>query len=307
MPGSAESLHKHFLATSKSSSIRSHRVATDTTTQKTNVALDGGAGHWKDCTYEVLMLDDRTLPSTVDPKSYWGLNAVINYAYAEKFGYKFHIVRPNLNGTHIDYDVEWMRPLYILDHFRERKENTGCTWLLYLDSDAFVREFDLPLDVYMRGLASTYNISEDVGGVVARERPISFVPDGLGTYLNPGVLFVQANAQGQFLLRKWIEAGRLPENNYWKTHFPREMGVLTNIWDNNPEIKSVLATVDMLEINSPWGRFVQHTWSGPSGDKMIMTEPSEMLLKIDARETYKFDRLMAQVVSHAVSWTPGPL
>jgi len=306
--------------------------------KKTNVPKDGGSGHWNDCTFEVVMIDNRTLPSEANPETFWGMTAVINHEYAKKFGYKFTLVHPDyIKGKEPDYDVNWLKPLYFAQRLQELKESTRCKWFLFLDSDAFVREFDVPLEKFIPDLLAKYNIPKNVAAVFAKEKAIPGVSSEghlsppIFNWLNPGVFLVQANAQSQFFFNAWLEGGQhskpfdashpalrflRKESPFFFGHFPglrdlrkqwpAEMGVLTQLYENNQDIKSMLGTVDMLEMNSPSGKFVEHAWGGWGSEKK-KTDFSDMLARIGTfAEPGKFSKWLGQVEKCTVSWTPTP-
>ena len=79
-------------------------------------------------------------PSTAP---YWVLGAALNYAYAEEHGHGFHLARPLPREGPKILHGGWNRVLYI-NQFLDTQSREECKWVLYLDTDAFVRSaFDL--------------------------------------------------------------------------------------------------------------------------------------------------------------------
>merc|ERR1712032_762572 len=96
----------------------------------------------------------------------------------------------------------WGKVFYMRHRLQELESNQKCTWLLFLDSDAFVREFDAPLATFIEELANEYRIKRNVAVIVAEDRAL-IPPFHLDFYplqrfntevpwLNPGVLLVRA-------------------------------------------------------------------------------------------------------------------
>lgn len=262
--------------------------------------MHNAAGDFDDCGFEVVMLDNRPLEN---PNDYWSQAAVINYAYAKRFHYNFTLIQPNLSQD--KYNIAWAKCFYLADRLQQLEGNIGCKWILHLDSDAFVREFDLPLPTFMSGLASKYDIGKDVAAVFAKERAIKSEPrdrPGYG-WLNGGVFLVQANPQSQSFFRKWLDAGKNGSDLERKT-WPAEMGVLTHLYERDNATRDTLAVVDMQEMNSPYGNYVEHTWSG-WGYEMRGTAYKDMLTRISLASPDDFAKTLQQVKDRIIHYTPA--
>lgn len=154
------------------------------------------------------MVDDRPWKRLSAPQApYWVLGAALNYAYAMHFSYRIRLVRPyhwadpyNMQGSY----PGWNKVLYFAELLRESQQH--CTWLLYLDCDAFVRAF-VPFTSLLSDLARRYGLNmgncEGTSAIFAREDPMPFLnlssgpmPTGAvpaAPFINTGVFFVRAD------------------------------------------------------------------------------------------------------------------
>jgi len=287
----------------------------------------------KDCTFEIVMFDTRELTDVeqfmgklVYEGEYWSVTPVINYLYAKQFGYNFTFVHLDKDKMLPKYNVAWHRVFYFAERLEElkqqKKENVGgassCTWLLYLDTDAFVRGFSTSLASFVSDMASKYRMNDDVGAIFAQEQVK--LPEMPTTWhaVNAGVYLVNANSESSHhLFDTWQNASE--DDVELEQSWPAEQGVLTELvlhgkyytkvnkrhaqLRNHDEISGPVAVVNMTEMNSPWGRFVEHVWSGPGAERRN-TEYMDMLARINASKPDYFAQMLAEVRDHIVDWTP---
>lgn len=276
------------------------------------------------------MFDTRNLTSIPSyngklvPLQYYSLTAVINYAYAKQFGYKFTFVHPDKHKLLANYNVQWHRVFYFAERLRKLKESQTqkCMWFLYLDTDAFVRDFETPLHTFIHRMASKYHMGEDVGAIFAQEQADPPYMPYSWHAVNDGVYLVRANAQSRHFFDVWQSAAGDDED--LAKAWPAEQGVLTELYfpgkyytrvnkhggggsharlRKHGDISSAVALVNMTEMNSPWGRFVEHIWSGP-GWKKRDTDYIDMLTRINASEPKRFTGLLQEARAHVVAWMP---
>lgn len=270
------------------------------------------------CMFEVVMVDNRPWKRLgAQNMPYWVMTGLINYAYASRFAYTFRLVRPSMQSA-ADYPG-WNKVLYLRDRLSELGAGSACTWLLYLDADAFVREPDLPLPVLLGSLARRYAIPARAGALLAREENLtgSLAEPPAAAFLNTGVMLLRSGASGRELLDAWLLAGRHVEHRrLWNT-WPGEQGILSELLlpGSYPPAKSSsasgralrrsFAVVNMTEMNSPWGRFVQHNWGKTATDCLLRDLAlRDALLRLDCLKPACLAGLRRGVQAHTVSWTP---
>jgi len=203
------------------------------------------------------------------------------------------------------------------------QQGDRCTWLLFLDSDAFVRQTDLSIPGYLANLAWRYGIKHNVAAIFAQNRDIQR-PDHLYVgpvtgfkanvhWVNAGVFFVQANAQSRRLFESWQVLGHNSKDGLRRS-WPGETGVITELvrpglysyartsdWGTRNFTKEV-ALVDMVEIDSPWGRYVQHIWGFHWYRREI--DCYDALIRIRADEKERLGLLLRQVLKGRLYWGP---
>jgi len=296
----------------------------------------------KNCSFEVIMFDTRDLASNHDPEELqkeqkiYNFATVLNYAYARRHGYNFLYVRSTEPASK-ELRVTWRRWAYLVDHLADLQSSGRCTWMLVLDSDAFVREEELPIDMFLADIGRRYSVPATTGGVMARERKVwkaskaqSSHPETHEWYslenkeyksygwVNPGVAIFNAASEP---LRQLVETmSTAPEHiSCCKVGWPTDMAVLSELLDpgfyplariqgretNATAVSGTISLVDMLEMNCPFGRFVSHVWSG-WGKDMRQTAFKDALLRIDAWNVDRFSSLIGEIKNeHSSEWL-GP-
>lgn len=288
------------------------------------------ADRLKKCSYEVVMFDSRNLTDErsvfgmLVPQQYQSLTAVLNYAYAKQFGYNFTFVQPDVNRLRPKYSLVWHRVFYFAERLSKiRQTGNQCTWLVYIDTDAFVREFRTPLHEFLSRMASKYHISDDVGAIFAQEQTDPPMMPWTWHAINGGVYMVQVNERSRHLFDVWQNASK--DDEELKHEWPAEQGVLTELYfpgkyhtrqgpfngvdkghahlRKHDSISNDIALVNMTEMNSPWGRFIEHDWSGPGWQKRERSF-TDMLARINASEPERFEQLLNEARGHRVEWVP---
>lgn len=253
-----------------------------------------------DALVEVIMVDTRPMPVPLLAKF-----AVINYAWAASFGYRFKYVHVGIREpTILSY---WYKVLYLDEYLGRLHVNSKSSpkWLLFLDSDSFVAA-DMSFPSFLKRLASLYTICDDVAMLVTRSERRS------PGWVNSGVLLVQVNSNSRWLFRQWLENGLGAK--HLLLNWPGEQGVLIDMLSpgQNPEfqipqpapgpaqqlsqrVRRVVTIIDTLEMNSPRGFFVRHMYN-----REYSTVP------MPAHYRY----LLRRVRANTVNWTPvkwGPV
>lgn len=192
-----------------------------------------------------------------------------------------------------------------------------------MDTDAFVREYDVPMHVFLAGLASRYFIREDVGLILAREANITGQPKGeeapKAAFINTGVIFVQLGRAAASFVDIWMATGYATERRRLRNTWPGEQGLITEYLlpgeypsgrtalPYKPALRKTFALVNFTEMNSPWGRFVQHSY-GKAANAQVAREQSfrDALLRLDCLRIECLAPIRKAIMSQMIAWTPGP-
>lgn len=289
------------------------------------------------CSFEVVMFDTRELEDVphfggklYPADKYPSLTAVINYKYAKKFGYDFTFAHMDKADRDPKFSIPWHRVFYFADRLKERSDEDACKWFLYLDTDAFLHDFDTPLESFIARMASRYNINRGVGAIFSQEQ--EHPPEMTMTLhgVNAGVYLIHSNANSRRLFDTWSASAS--DDPDLEKAWPAEQGVLTEMvfpgkyvtrlgplrpdgqfhesasarlkQHGDIDVASTLALVNMTEMNSPWGWFVEHIWSGPGSEKRG-TDFMGMLGSIYATDPDHFDELLSAVRTHVSTWSPS--
>lgn len=251
---------------------------------------------------------------------------ILNYAYAAHWSYDFRIVLPQeRRGGSLKGDPYpgWHKVQYLLERLSNPSaDERRCKWLLYMDSDAFVRMHDLPMDIFLAGLVSRYWIREDVGVIFAREQNLTGAnaEPPKADFLNTGVLFVRFGERSKTLFERWLAAGFGVESRRLWNLWPGEQGIISehllpgsypqakSSIERQPSIRNSFAAVNLTEFNSPWGRFVQHNYGKTANDQTSRDRAfREALLRLDCLEAGCFTRLRRAATKAMERWTPAPI
>ncbi|CAE8590139.1 unnamed protein product [Polarella glacialis] len=274
------------------------------------------------CTFELVIVDDRPLPKRsfeVNPDTFWSMTAVVNYVYAKRHGYGFQYVQAT-NSSLTGRQSGWHKVLFMAQRLREVVDQE-CLWFLYIESDAFVREIDTPLPSLVSRLLRRYHRPVAFAGepavIFARERSIEH-PFGLGhsvkffqpakAWLNSGVFLVKANDASRRLFDAWAaqcngsESGERDHRDLasWSD---LDQAVITNLVDQNVDgFRDTVLAVDMLEFNSPWGRFVQHNWGDEHTDRGDAFW--DALVRIDYTGLPRIHQALKSIRRGSIVWKP---
>lgn len=253
------------------------------------------------CGGTVLMIDDRrvdTANMTVARNPYYNKAFVLNRLYAARHNLSFVLVRPTAGAWLAAGPAKpstcraqkgdfctglcpaWCRlkiirsvVAQIAQRRRLEPGRASCHWVLYIDSDAYVREQHTDFTAVLGAARHA-----DVHFAIAREEPPAGgfrsnrkrehgvrVPS-----LNAGVLFVRASAWAEALLDVWMRAPELPVCAPFVRSWPCEQQCLHELLRNRTLLpdgwQRRIATAPTQLFNSPWGSFVRHVWGGPGSE-----------------------------------------
>lgn len=282
------------------------------------------------------MMDDRAWNRlSLAHAPYWVMAAALNYQYASRFGYRFRFIQPfsqgheHERGELVGVYPGWDKVMYFAELLQEQPIPSKCSWLLYLDSDAFVRETDVCIPAFLDDLARRYRFKPQEKAVIfAQEQPMEYLnmstapmPSGAqpaAPFLNTGVFLVRADlAEARQLFHAWLaSASQVDRRRLWTT-WPGEQGIVSELLRPGSyvearstaavprleELRAAVGVVNMTEMNSPWGRFVQHSWGSEATDALLRRQALvDALLRLGAAAPDIFRRLVRQVQRHTVRW-----
>ena len=247
------------------------------------------------------MVDDRPFkklsPFTAP---YWVKSAALNMAFAQEHDHGFHLVRPSHGKKNVFKG--WNKVWYI-EELLSRQSMSQCKWILYLDADAFVRS-SFSLEWIVDRLLRKYQRSDDCrsSAIFAVEHPVEFqnitaprdsltgalkpnVSSPGVTWINTGVFFFRADCPASMdLFHGWLVWAALLKHKTLWANWPGEQGIMTELLQPNSyprampegsleeslgnleEIRETVVVVNTTEINSPFGRDIQHSWGAGEDD-----------------------------------------
>lgn len=174
------------------------------------------------CIFEIAMLEKQPLGTTFNKKNYWTMNAVINKAYADRWGYAFTLAAPEAQQPRDGRSPanSWYRVPFLHERMQaadSRREK--CGWILYMDSSAYFRDHSVPLSKYLDGLFKDQPLHPRTGGI--------FQWDAKNTGLvNDRIFLVQVNGHGEDLMNAWRQSGEEDEAIRFEA---AEAGTLTEL------------------------------------------------------------------------------
>ena len=194
--------------------------------------------------------------------------AAINYEYARRHGYEFRMYcHANSNG----FATAWIKVRILEALYEEAAARAGPTYILLVDSDVYMRAFEVPLPDWLR------RQRVDVAAVgwslmYAKE---SVVPGKFKkpNWINTGAAYGYVDPADTQRTRRAIDALRL-----WQTaacdkcvqfqtedKHPWEQGCLEVLLKESPLVQgAVNVTHSHMNLwNGPWGVFARHAWGGP--------------------------------------------
>lgn len=226
--------------------------------------------------YCVLMADDRPLihptkeplpPIQTDEEPfkwdmpYWSETVYINLFYALRHGYQFWRIHvPSDMVAQGDRDMTWYKIPATLLLLR-----SGCQWVFFLDSDAFVAD----LDISLPSLAKAYQLDQP-------GTPFMLIPrDVRGwTDANCGAFLVRNDGKEteMFLEEWWNLPSVRPEFKVKYRERLHEQHTFNYGMIQYKDTKYRLTPVSLL--TSPEGTFVRHYWADWKSKNLFHMETS---------------------------------
>jgi len=231
------------------------------------------------CNATIVMMDDRrdvALANNSKDIGYFHKSFALNYLYAQRHAMEFVIVRPTRAATDSWLGGDsglcpaWCRVKILASLVASHRQRHSCHWVLYIDSDAYVREQHVD---FLERLDTPRNA--DVQIAISREElpaggfrsPRKRAHGVRVPSLNAGVLFVKATQWSSEFLAAWMRAASLPVCAPFRQLWPCEQQCFHELLRNRSLLprgwRAAIATAPMQLFNSPWGQFIRHVWGGP--------------------------------------------
>ena len=275
------------------------------------------------CNATIVMMDDRRhVPLSNNSNfskdiGYFHKAMMLNLLYAQRHGMSFLIVRPTAamedswldGGPRQRLCPAWCRVKILASLVASRLAANGCHWVLYIDSDAYIREQHVD---FLERLDTPAN--RDVHFAFAREE----LPAGgfrsprkrshgvRVPSLNAGVLFVRASAWSARLLAVWMRAAQLPVCAPFRQQWPCEQQCLHELLRNRTLLpegwRTRIASAPMQLFNSPHGQFIRHVWGGPGVELRRRAFDDELRVQ----GVWRWKQMHALVESAKRQWIDRP-
>ena len=269
-------------------------------------ALLASVTHPAHCPAMLVMSEDRELlpPS----RFFWAKAAVLNLHAARRHNWSFMLVRPQRNPK-TSPAANWCK-LKAMDlaisrmlaaaAFAPSSAESGCGWILFLDSDAFVRtRRGVSVDLIRTlGATAAHHAGEQVEAVLMQEDVNLDAGFENPQPFNAGVIAMRASQWSLDLLRTWFRMGSTPGacHRFRRAPYFEQSCLTIELLRPQNEVRHRvvqlphnlshrLVLAPMRLANSPWGEYVRHVWSGV-GVEMRRTAFDEELaaLQIKPRE-----------------------
>lgn len=276
----------------------------------------------RNCSYDILMIDDRPFKRFNRFQApYWVISAALNFAYAQEHGHGFHLVQPLARDS---LHKGWNRVLYINELLQTK--TSECKWILYLDNDALIRSTSSLQSVVER-LLRLYQPPQNLQSsmIIASERSSEWsfnltlnAPAWSG--MNTGAFFFRADNVSAELFARWLARAQNSDRKRFWFEWPAEQGILTELLipgsfpsaappsleDSKylQELRRAVVVVNITEINSPWGRDIQHWW-GSSYEAAAVRDwaVTDALLRSGKADALSFGKLVREVVRRSSFWS----
>lgn len=280
----------------------------------------------KSCSFEIVTVDTRPNRDPMkgdiggflkNPANFRTVGALTNQAYAERYGHKYLKVEPPEEiGNYAD---GWNKFFHAQQRLNELKGTSGCTWLLYMDFDAFFHQPDVSIVNFMTSMVHKYQIKKDQSFIVAKQF------DGPG--VNTGIFMVRADDNGRLVMDTSIRLfNDLPKTGESvRNRWPMEQGGLNSILLSQDErkgedaedlaseeyvnhlpradidrVRRTTVKLELEEMNSHIGRFIEHVWGGSREDRSLdnldhRVDPGKAAFAQHMEVPEHFDHLMNQL------------
>ncbi|CAE7484953.1 unnamed protein product, partial [Symbiodinium pilosum] len=175
------------------------------------------------CVFEIAMLEKQPLGTSFNNKAFWAMNAVINKAYADRWGYAFTLATPEAHSQRALTKrpaSSWYRVPFLHERMQAaNSRNEKCGWIVFMDSTAYFRDHDVPLTKYLDQLFKDQPLHPRTGGIFQWDAK----NNGL---VSDRIFLLQVNGHGEDLVNAWRQSGESDEAMRFEG---AEQGTLTEL------------------------------------------------------------------------------
>lgn len=210
------------------------------------------------------MSDNRPIKNNckIDNASYNGLAAVINYEYCKKYGYHFKYYVPYLNqleplSLYNCLDPNNDQPRHaswskLLASQKALDSEENYDYIVYLDSDCIVKNFDIPLESIIYG-------NENKNMILFWDRPCT------QNEPNAGVYICKNNFNTKLMIEKWYNVN-IPYQNINRIWEQSALWKVYKGWQAlDPDNLVILENINMVEKEN---QYLRHITTGESHNRI---------------------------------------
>ena len=192
--------------------------------------------------------------------------AAINYKYAQEHGYEFRLYcHGNSNG----FATAWIKVRILEALYQEAAARKEPTYILLVDSDVYMRAFEMPLPTWL--LKQGVNMAAVEWSLMyAKESVVGKFKKP--NWLNTGVAYGYIDPTDALRTKTAIDALRLWQKAacdkcvqfQTEDKHPWEQGCLEVLLRESPLVQQAVNITNshMNLWNGPWGVFARHAWGG---------------------------------------------
>eukprot|EP01084_Bolivina_argentea_P091575 164837_1 len=216
----------------------------------------------------IIMVDNRfnfnnVSMDTLDSNEYYHHTAIINLLYATKWNYSLILVKPitNCNMRYINTTAPppfnaWCKTEFI-SYYLNEYASTSFNWILYLDSDAAITQYQLSFKQMLQRIRMNYLISlKEIDIIIGQENyngahkvirylcqtyekcqcNLCNVTNENVTTVNTGVIFIKNNDNAYLLIESWAKSIEIESE--WKYKWGYEQSSFNCFINYHPNYKS---------------------------------------------------------------------
>ena len=216
---------------------------------------------------EVLLVESRALGRGYNDgyRDYHTISTILNARYADAWRLPFEVARPVRQPT--DDTINGICRLFALEDKIVHLLAAGQTqtWLMYLDSDAIVREHLVDIRTLLPRLDPQTLPRGSTHLLLTKEEKYTDAVLPHPQPVNTGVMFFRVSHWSLSFIRSWSRAMLNEERcRRFLTAWPGEQGCLHVLLRGMlPHERQRVSVQPMAVLNGPWGQFIRHLFGEP--------------------------------------------